>query len=399
MLVEPKVRGFICTTAHPEGCAAQVQRQIDYVKQQVTPSVAGPKKVLVIGASTGYGLASRITASFGEGAQTIGVFFEKAAAGKRTASPGWYNSAAFEEKALAAGLYAKSINGDAFSHEIKEQTIELIKQDWQGGVDLVIYSLASPRRIDPVTGEDYRSVLKTIGQPFTNKTVDVMAGTVGEVTIDSASADEVANTEKVMGGEDWQLWIEALAEAGVLAAGVKTVAYSYVGPQLTFPIYREGTIGLAKKHLEATVSCLNEKLTELSGSAYISVNKCLVTQAAAAIPIVPLYASLLYKVMKDKGLHEGCIEQIVRLFSARLYHQEPMPCDEEGLIRIDDWEMQPEVQAEVERLWQQVTTENVMEVSDLCGYRQEFYQLFGFETAGIDYSQDVDVNIDVPSLK
>ncbi|ODN42174.1 enoyl-ACP reductase FabV [Piscirickettsia litoralis] len=396
MLVEPKVRGFICTTAHPVGCAAQVQRQIDYVKQQ--PTLSGPKKVLVIGASTGYGLASRITASFGCGAQTIGVFFEKEAAGKRTASPGWYNSAAFEKEAHKAGLYAKSINGDAFSNDIKEQTIELIKKDWQGDVDLVVYSLASPRRIDPVTGEDYRSVLKTVGQPFTDKTVDVLAGTVGEVTIDPANADEIANTEKVMGGEDWQLWMDALLEAGVLAKGVKTVAYSYVGPELTFPIYREGTIGLAKKHLEATVTNLNEKLTGLSGSAYISVNKCLVTQAAAAIPVVPLYASLLYKVMKDKNLHEGCIEQIVRLFSERLY-EDKVPCDKEGLIRIDDWEMKPEVQAEVEALWKQVSTENLMDISDLAGYRQEFYQLFGFETKGVDYSQDVDVNVAVPSLK
>lgn len=398
MIIQPKIRGFICTTAHPIGCKQHVNKQIEYVKQH-TLMTPGPKKVLVIGASTGYGLASRITATFGAGAKTIGVFFEKEADGKRTATAGWYNSAAFEEAAHEAGFYAKSINGDAFSDEVKAKTIQLIKDDWQGDVDLVIYSLASPRRIHPKTGESFSSVLKPIGQSYTSKTVDVMNGKVNEITIDPATTEEIQQTIAVMGGEDWQMWIEALLSENVLAKGAKTVAYSYIGPKLTYPIYREGTIGQAKLHLETTAKLLSQKLSSIEGQAFVSVNKALVTQASAAIPVVPLYISILYKIMKEKAIHEGCIEQICRLFKDHLYTiDKSISGDENGLIRIDNLEMRQDVQDAIVTLWQNVNSDNLSTITDIEGYRKEFYKLFGFELTKVDYTQDVEPNVVIPSL-
>ena len=399
MIIQPRTRGFICLTAHPDGALQAVKNQIEYVKSKGKIK-NGPKKVLVIGASTGFGLSSRIAAAFGSDAATIGVFFEKPASEGKMGTAGWYNSAAFEKEAHAAGLYAKSINGDAFSDDIKRQTIDLIKKDL-GQVDLVVYSLASPRRTHPKTGVAYASVLKPIGQPFTNKTVDFHTGVVSDITINPVENDEdIANTIAVMGGEDWKFWIEDLKNAGVLADGVKTVAYSYIGPELTFPIYRNGTIGQAKNDLEATVPVLNELLKDLHGVSYVSVNKALVTQSSSAIPVVPLYISLLYKVMKAKGTHEGTIEQMQRLFADRLYTENgEVALDSEGRIRIDDWEMAEDVQAEVAKYWDKVTTETLAEISDIDGYRKEFFNLFGFELEGVDYEKDTDENVQVPSIE
>ncbi|MFC4685551.1 enoyl-ACP reductase FabV [Epilithonimonas pallida] len=399
MIIQPRTRGFICLTAHPDGAHQAVKNQIEYVKSKGEIK-NGPKKVLVIGASTGFGLSSRIAAAFGSDASTIGVFFEKPASEGKMGTAGWYNSAAFEKEAHAAGLYAKSINGDAFSDEVKKETIELIKKDL-GQVDLVVYSLASPRRTHPKTGVAYASVLKPIGQPFTNKTVDFHTGVVSDITINPVENDEdIANTIAVMGGEDWKFWIEDLKAAGVLAEGVKTVAYSYIGPELTFPIYRNGTIGQAKNDLEATVPVLNDLLKDLNGKSYVSVNKALVTQSSSAIPVVPLYISLLYKVMKAKGTHEGTIEQMQRLFADRLYTENgEVALDEAGRIRVDDWEMADDVQAEVAKLWDETTTENLSEISDIEGYRKEFFNLFGFELDGIDYEKDANENVQVPSIE
>ncbi|ROI13374.1 enoyl-ACP reductase FabV [Epilithonimonas hominis] len=399
MIIQPRTRGFICLTAHPDGALQAVKNQIEYVKSKGKIK-NGPKKVLVIGASTGFGLSSRIAAAFGSDAATIGVFFEKPASEGKMGTAGWYNSAAFEKEAHAAGLYAKSINGDAFSDDIKKQTIDLIKKDL-GQVDLVVYSLASPRRTHPKTGVAYASVLKPIGQPFTNKTVDFHTGVISDITINPVENDEdIANTIAVMGGEDWKFWIEDLKAAGVLAAGVKTVAYSYIGPELTFPIYRNGTIGQAKNDLEATVPVLNDLLKDLHGVSYVSVNKALVTQSSSAIPVVPLYISLLYKVMKAKGTHEGTIEQMQRLFADRLYTENgEVALDSEGRIRIDDWEMAEDVQAEVAKYWDKVTTETLAEISDIDGYRKEFFNLFGFELEGVDYEKDTDENVKVPSIE
>ena len=398
MIIQPRTRGFICLTAHPDGALQAVKNQIEYVKSKGKIK-NGPKKVLVIGASTGFGLSSRIAAAFGSDAATIGVFFEKPASEGKMGTAGWYNSAAFEKEAHAAGLYAKSINGDAFSDDIKKQTIDLIKKDL-GQVDLVVYSLASPRRTHPKTGVAYASVLKPIGEPFTNKTVDFHTGVVSDITINPVENEEdIANTIAVMGGEDWKFWIEDLKNAGVLADGVKTVAYSYIGPELTFPIYRNGTIGQAKNDLEATVPVLNELLKDLHGVSYVSVNKALVTQSSSAIPVVPLYISLLYKVMKAKGTHEGTIEQMQRLFADRLYTENgEVALDSEGRIRIDDWEMAEDVQAEVAKYWDKVTTETLAEISDIDGYRKEFFNLFGFELEGVDYEKDTDENVKVPSI-
>lgn len=396
MIIKPKFRGFICTTAHPVGCAKQVQNQIDYVQSR--PKIDGPKKVLVIGSSTGYGLASRIVAAFGCGADTIGVFFEKPSVKNRTATAGWYNTAAFEKEARKAGLVAESINGDAFSKEIKEQTIEKIKNLLGGKVDMVVYSLAAPRRVHPETGETFHSVLKPIGKPFTNKAVDFHSGHVSEMTIEPATEKEIYDTIQVMGGEDWQMWMDALKEADVLAEGITTIAYSYIGPELTFPIYREGTVGKAKDHLEKTAHELDAKLKDLGGRAFVSVNKALVTQSSAAIPIVPLYISILYKVMKEKGLHEDCIMQMYRLFSERLYRSGEVPVDEKGRIRIDDLEMQPEVQQAVMEQWKLIDSTTLEEISDIEGYRHDFFQLFGFETEGVDYDQEVDPAVNIPSI-
>ena len=394
MIVKPKTRGFICITAHPDGCAKNVKEQIDYVKSK--GAIEGPKNVLVIGASTGYGLASRIAAAFGSKASTIGVFFEKPSAENKTGSAGWYNTAAFDKYAKAEGLYSKSINGDAFSNEIKEKTIDLIKKDL-GKVDLVVYSLASPRRTHPVTGEVFNSVLKPIGQTFTNKTVDFHNGVVTDVTIEPANEEEIKQTVAVMGGEDWEIWMNALKSAGVLADGVQTVAYSYIGPSLTHAVYKDGTIGGAKNHLDATAKSLTENLKDVNGKAYVSVNKALVTQASSAIPVVPLYISLLFKIMKAKGTHEGCIEQIYRLYAENLYSSS-INLDEAGRIRIDDWEMRDEIQAEVATAWEKVTTENLDSLSDIKGYRTDFFNLFGFEFDGIDYEADVEVNVEIEGL-
>lgn len=395
MIIKPKTRGFICTTAHPEGCAKNVEEQIDYVRKR--GMINGPKKVLVIGASTGYGLASRIMSAFGAGADTIGVFFEKPASDNRTASAGWYNAAAFEKKAKEAGIYSKSINGDAFSDKIKEQTINLIKKDL-GKVDLVVYSLASPRRIHPVTGESFNSVIKPIGKPYTNKTVDFHNGEVSEVTIQPATEEEIRHTVAVMGGEDWEMWMQALQNAGVLANGVTTVAYSYIGPELTHAVYKDGTIGRAKDDLDAASKTIGRRLKELNGRAFISVNKALVTQSSSAIPVVPLYISLLYKVMKEKGTHEGCIEQMYRLFADRLY-SDSLTLDEAGRIRIDELEMMEDVQNEVSALWEKVNTENINTLSDINGYRDEFFKLFGFGFANIDYNNDINANIEIPGIE
>lgn len=394
MTIKPKIRGFICTTAHPEGCAAHVQEQIAYV--QGKGSIAGvPKRVLVLGASTGYGLASRIVPAFAVGAATLGVFFEKAGEPDRTASAGWYNSVAFERAAHAAGLYAKSINGDAFSDAIKQQVIATIKADL-GQVDAVIYSLASPRRTHPRTGVTHSSTLKPVGAPFTAKTVNTDKGTVTDITIEPASEQEIANTVAVMGGEDWEMWIAALEAGGVLAPGALTVAYSYIGPDLTWAIYRNGTIGRAKEDLEATASRLHTRLGAKGGRAFVSVNKALVTQASSAIPVVPLYISMLYKVMKTHGLHEGCIEQVHRLFAERLNSASPT-VDDAGRIRIDDWEMRPDVQAEVAAIWPQATTENLDALTDIAGYRTEFLKLFGFGLPGVDYEAETNPVAPLPS--
>lgn len=388
MVIKPKIRGFICVTAHPEGCAAHVQQQIAHIRSK-GPIPHGPKKVLVIGASTGYGLASRIAAAFGSGAGTLGIFFEKPAEEDKTGSAGWYNSVAFTQAAHAAGLYAKNLNGDAFSDDLKKQAVDLIRQDL-GQVDLVIYSLASPRRTHPRTGTTHKSCLKPIGAPYSAKSLDTDKVQVIEVSIDPASPQEVADTEAVMGGEDWEWWIDALSQGGVLAPGAKTVAYSYIGPELTFPIYRNGTIGRAKEHLESTAHRLHARLAATGGAAYVSVNKALVTQASSAIPVVPLYISLLYKVMKEKGLHEGCIEQMQRLFADRLYAPAGPQPDEKGRIRVDDWEMRPDVQQAVAALWPKVGTDNLREISDFAGYQQEFLKLFGFGLPGVDYDADAD---------
>ncbi len=397
MIIQPRVRGFICLTSHPEGTAQHVKEQIAYVKSKGKIQ-NGPKKVLVIGASTGFGLASRITAAFGSDAATIGVFFEKPAAQGKPGTAGWYNSAAFEKEAHAAGLYAKSINGDAFSDDVKQQAIDLIKADL-GQVDLVVYSLASPRRTHPKTGVAHASVLKPIGQPFTDKTVDFHTGVVSDISIQPIeSEEEISNTVAVMGGEDWKFWIEELKAAGVLAEGVKTVAYSYIGPELTYPIYRNGTIGRAKDDLEGTVTTINNLLKDLNGISYVSVNKALVTQSSSAIPVVPLYISLLYKVMKEKGIHEGTIEQMQRLFAERLYVNGEVPLDEKGRIRVDDLEMRADVQAEVAQLWEKATTENLQEISDIMGYRNDFFNLFGFNFPQVDYDADTDEVVDVPSI-
>ena len=395
MVIEPRMRGFICLTAHPEGCEKNVVNQIEYVKSK--GPIEGPKNVLVIGASTGFGLASRIAAAFGSNAATIGVFFEKPPAEGKTATPGWYNSAAFQKHALEAGLYAKSINGDAFSNEIKKKTIDLIKKDL-GKIDLIIYSLASPVRMHPKTGVLHRSVLKPIGVTYTNKTVDFHTGIVSTISIEPCTEEDITNTVAVMGGEDWEMWIDALKEADVLAPNALTLAYSYIGPSLTEAVYRKGTIGRAKDHLEATAFKIADKLKHTGGNAFVSVNKALVTQASSAIPVIPLYISLLYKVMKKDENHEGCIEQIQRLFKDRLYTSNEIPVDEKGRIRIDDWEMLDSVQSQVAELWPVASTESLPLIGDLQGYKSEFLSLFGFGLDSIDYSLDTNENLSINGL-
>ncbi len=395
MVIKPKVRGFVCVTAHPGGCAAHVQEQIAHVR--ASGSIQdGPRKVLVLGASTGYGLASRITAAFGSGAATAGVFFERPSEEGRTATPGWYNSIAFTQAARAAGLYARNFNGDAFSDALKQEVVAALKADL-GQIDLVVYSLASPRRTHPKTGTVHKSVLKPVGAPYTNKTVDTDKGIVSEITIGPATDAEIADTTAVMGGEDWEMWMDALEAGGVLAPGATAVAYSYIGPEVTWPIYKNGTIGLAKNDLERAARRIDARLKAHGyGRAFISVNKALVTQASSAIPVVPLYISILYKIMKARGTHEGCIGQMQRLFATQLYNGNPLNFDEAGRVRVDDWEMHPEVQAAVAQIWPQATTENLGALTDIAGYREEFLKLFGFGLPGIDYDADVEPHLLMP---
>jgi enoyl-[acyl-carrier protein] reductase/trans-2-enoyl-CoA reductase (NAD+) len=393
MIIRPKVRGFVCVTAHPTGCAANVQEQIDYVKSQ-SPVENGAKNVLIVGASTGYGLASRIAAAFGCGANTLGIYFERPSERGRTATPGWYNSVALEKAAKTDGLYASSINGDAFSNEIKEQAIERIKSD-MGKIDLVIYSLASPRRTDPNTGETYRSALKPIGADYSNKYLDTDKRSIQEATVEAATDEDIQNTVKVMGGADWELWIQSLKDADLLSEGFKTVAYDYIGPKVTWPIYKDGTIGQAKVDLRRAQAAINESVSDLGGEAHVSVNKAVVTQASSAIPGVNLYITILFKIMKELGGHEGCIEQMQRLFSDRLYNQGGnVPIDELGLIRMDDWEMEEKIQDAVTKVWPLVSTENLEELTDFEGYQTDFLRLFGFGIKGVDYEAEVEPEVD-----
>ena len=397
MIINPKVRGFICTTAHPVGCAHNVIEQIDITKAS-GQSGNSPKRVLVIGASTGYGLASRITAAFGHGAATLGVFFEKPSSDTKTGTAGWYNSAAFDQAAKAAGLYSKSINGDAFSDETRARTIELIKAEMGGPIDLVVYSLASPVRKLPGTGEVKRSALKTIGEPFTATSIDTNRDTVVNVTVEPATEQEIEDTVAVMGGEDWALWIRALTDAGVLADNAITVAYSYVGTSITWPIYWHGTLGRAKQHLDNTAASLRDCYASRGLKAYVGVMKSVVTQASAAIPVIPLYVSMVFKIMKAKGIHEGTIEQINRLFRDFLYRADGAApqLDDEHRLRLDDWELREDVQSECKALWPTVNTENLNQLTDYAGYRHDFLKLFGFDRSDVDYTQDVasDVRFD-----
>ena len=394
MVIKPKVRGFLCTTTHPIGCDANVKRQIEHVQSK--GAVAdGPKRVLVLGASTGYGLASRITAAFGSRASTLGVFFEKEGNERKPGTAGWYNSAAFHRYAQEAGLYAKSLNGDAFSDEVKAQVIDVIKEDL-GQVDLVVYSLAAPRRTHPKTGVVHSSTLKPIGSAATQKGVNTDKGTIQEFHLEPASQEEIDNTVAVMGGEDWQMWIEALADAGVLADGAKTTAYTYIGEKITWDIYWHGTIGAAKQDLDKRVMDIRARMASVGGDARVSVLKAVVTQASSAIPAMPIYLAILFKVMKAKGTHEGCIEQIDRLFREAMYGDKAL--DDEGRQRVDDLELLPEVQAEVAELWSQIDTDNLGELSDFAGYREEFLQLFGFEVPGVDYDADVDPVANIANL-
>ena len=391
MIIKPRVRGFMCITSHPAGCEANVRQQIEYVQSQGEIS-DGPKRVLVLGSSTGYGLASRISAAFGCGASTLGVFFEKEGTDRKPATAGWYNSAAFHKCAEEAGLYARSINGDAFSDAVKQTVIEQIKADL-GQIDLVVYSLAAPRRQHPKTGEIFNSTLKPIGQPMSGRMLNTDKEIITEYSLEAASEAEIANTVAVMGGEDWQMWIEALDEAGVLADGAQTTAFTYLGDRVTWDIYWHGTIGAAKKDLDKRVVGLRERLAARGGDARVSVLKAVVTQASSAIPAMPLYLALLFKIMKEAGTHEGCIEQVYGLFRNSLYGDNP-EYDEEGRCRADGHELKPEIQQRVEELWPQVTGDNLNELSDFAGYKREFLRLFGFEVDGVDY--DADVNPEVP---
>lgn len=385
MIIKPKVRGFICTNAHPQGCAANIQEQIAFTKAKGSVADA-PKKVLVLGCSTGFGLASRITAAFGGGAGTLGVCFEKPPTDDRCATAGYYNTSAFHDAATAAGLYAHTINGDAFSDAVKQQVIDEIKKSL-GQVDLIIYSLASPRRTDPKTGEVYSSVLKPINQVYTSKNLNTDTLKISEVSIEPANEQEIAQTVKVMGGEDWELWMDALQAAGVLSQGCKTVAYTYLGDKLTWPIYGKATIGKAKEDLDRAAKALNNKMQSLHGTANVAVLKAVVTQASSAIPIMPLYLAILFKVMKEGGTHEGCIEQIQRLFKECLYSANPR-MDDASRFRVDELELSREVQSKVEAIWPQVTEENLFELTDFKGYKDEFLRLFGFGVKGVDYDAE-----------
>jgi len=398
MIIKPKIRGFICTTTHPVGCAENVNQQIAYVKSK-GKLTNGPKKVLVIGASTGYGLASRITAAFGSDAATIGVFFEKPSSENKTGTAGWYNSAAFDKAAKAAGLYAKSVNGDAFSNECRQVVIDLIKKDL-GQIDLVVYSLASPVRKMPDSGELVRSTLKPIGQPYHSVALDTNKDVLIEATVEPANEQEIADTIKVMGGQDWELWMNALSNAGVLADNAQSVAYSYIGTELTWPIYWHGTLGKAKEDLDRAAHSIDKNLSAKGGHAYVAVLKSVVTQASSAIPVMPLYIAMSFKVMKEQGIHEGCIEQIERMFATKLYASHQPETDDKHRLRLDDWELRPEVQGACQQIWAKVTDDTIYQLTDYQGYKDEFLRLFGFGLTGVDYDADVnpDVQFDVISL-
>ncbi|EEY98320.1 short-chain alcohol dehydrogenase family [Vibrio sp. RC586] len=394
MIIKPKIRGFICTTTHPVGCEANVKEQIAYTKAQ-GPIKNAPKRVLVVGSSSGYGLSSRIAAAFGGGAATIGVFFEKPGTDKKPGTAGFYNAAAFDKLAHEAGLYAKSLNGDAFSHAAKQKAIELIKQDL-GQIDLVVYSLASPVRKMPETGELVRSALKPIGETYTSTAVDTNKDVIIEASVEPATEQEIADTITVMGGQDWELWIQALEEAGVLAEGCKTVAYSYIGTELTWPIYWDGALGRAKMDLDRAATALNEKLSAKGGTANVAVLKSVVTQASSAIPVMPLYIAMVFKKMREQGVHEGCMEQIYRMFSQRLYKEDGSApeVDDYNRLRLDDLELRDDIQQHCRDLWPQITTENLRELTDYDMYKEEFIKLFGFGIEGIDYDTDVNPEVE-----
>ena len=394
MIIKPRVRGFMCITTHPAGCDANVKKQIDYGKSQ--SAVESPKRVLVIGSSTGYGLAARITAAFGGGASTLGIFFEKEGTEKKPGTAGWYNSAAFHKYAEQEGLYAKSINGDAFSDELKQKTIDTIKEDF-GQVDLVIYSLAAPRRQHPKTGEVFNSTLKPVGKDITLRGINTDKEVIQEFSLEAANDEEIANTVAVMGGEDWQMWIDALDEAGVLAEGAKTTAFTYIGEKVTWDLYWDGTIGQAKKDLDKRVLDIREQMAARGGDARVSVLKAVVTQASSAIPIMPLYLALLFREMKKDGSHEGCIEQLYRLFSECLYSDSPR-LDDEGRLRVDELELRPEIQQAVADSWAKITDDNLQELTDFAGYKEEFMHLFGFQVEGVDYDADVNPVVDIKNL-
>ncbi|SHM75180.1 enoyl-[acyl-carrier protein] reductase / trans-2-enoyl-CoA reductase (NAD+) [Anaerosporobacter mobilis DSM 15930] len=399
MIIEPKVRGFICTTAHPTGCRVNVANQIAYAKVQQkklsSHSAISPKKALIIGSSTGYGLATRISLAYTYQASTIGVMYEKEASGNRTATAGWYNTAAFESFAANDGLYAQTINGDAFSREIKDETIAKIKRDL-GKVDMVIYSLAAPRRT-MADGTVFSSVLKATTDTFVSKSLDLRHNTIEEASIPTATEEEIESTIKVMGGEDWAEWIDALVAADAIEGNAITVAYSYIGPELTYPIYKEGTIGHAKEHLHKTANLITKEYQQRGIHAYISVNKALVTQASAAIPVVPLYISLLYKVQKELGTHEGCIEQINRMFTEKLLIEKP-DVDKNGYLRLDDYELDSKVQEQINATWDKVTTDNLKDLADIDGYWDDFYTMFGFKLSGVNYTEEVDTAMSIPSI-
>ena len=394
MIIKPRVRGFMCITSHPIGCEANVKSQIDFVKSQ--SAIESPKRVLVIGSSTGYGLAARITAAFGGGASTLGIFFEKPGTERKSGTAGWYNSAAFHKFAEQDGLYAKSLNGDAFSDDVKERTIATIKEDL-GQIDLVIYSLAAPRRQHPKTGEVFNSTLKPVGKDITMQGINTDKEEIQEFSLEAANAQEIADTVAVMGGEDWAMWMDALGTAGVLAEGAKTTAFTYIGEKMTWDLYWDGTIGMAKKDLDTRVLSIREKLAVTGGDARVSVLKAVVTQASSAIPVMPLYLAILFKEMKLEGTHEGCIEQLYRLFTECLYNDSPRT-DEEGRLRVDELEMLPEVQDRVAAVWAQITTENLAELTDFAGYKHEFLRLFGFQMEGVDYDAEVNPEVAIDNL-
>ncbi|MDC0053646.1 trans-2-enoyl-CoA reductase family protein [Gammaproteobacteria bacterium] len=394
MIIKPRVRGFMCITSHPSGCEKNVRDQIDYIRAQ--ESIDAPKRVLVIGSSTGYGLSARITAAFGSGASTLGVFFEKPGSERKPGTAGWYNSAAFHKYAEEDGLYAKSINGDAFSDDIKKTAIETIKSD-MGQVDLVIYSLAAPRRQHPVTGEVFNSTLKPVGKDITMLGINTDKEVIQEFSLEKATTKEIEDTVAVMGGEDWQMWLDALSAAGVLADGAKTTAFTYIGEKMTWDLYWDGTIGQAKKDLDTKVLSIREKLAQTGGDARVSVLKAVVTQSSSAIPVMPLYLAMLFKEMKVEGSHEGCIEQLYRLFTEGLYCDNPR-LDNEGRLRMDELEMRPNIQDKVAESWAKISTENLHSLTDFEGYKQDFLGLFGFNIAGVDYEADVNPEVAIANL-